>query len=176
LCRILVDRPDRFERLVFVLPGLLDQRRLQPNPLLPLALAIESGEVERVSEVIRSEIPEEWRKSADADAYVRRRAAALLASGGGVSVALREVPRHVPLAEEGGWDALRRVAAPALVIGCDGDALHPAASAQRLADALGNAQLHIYPRPHLFWRERADLRRRMSEFLRDRLPDGFRGT
>ena len=55
--------------------------------------------------------------------------------------------------------------APALVIGCRGDELHPAAVAEQLASALPNATLHIYDRPSVLWTQRADLRERISGFL-----------
>jgi len=60
---------------------------------------------------------------------------------------------------------LASVAAPALVIGCRGDATHPPQVAEQLAAALPNATLHIYDQPAVLWTNRADLRLRISEFL-----------
>ena len=54
------------------------------------------------------------------------------------------------------------VTAPALVIGCAGDDLHPVAVAEQLAAALPEATLHLYDRPGVLWTQRADLRRRIA--------------
>ena len=57
--------------------------------------------------------------------------------------------------------------APALVIGCVGDDLHPTHIAAELAAALPHATLHVYDRPGFAWTDRADLRERISSFLND---------
>ena len=66
-----------------------------------------------------------------------------------------------------GLPLLAEVSARALVIGCRGDLLHPAETAERLAESLPQATLHVYEEPHPLWRHRSDLRRRISEFLND---------
>jgi 3-oxoadipate enol-lactonase len=53
----------------------------------------------------------------------------------------------------------------ALVIGCRGDALHPAAWAEHLARLLPDADLHVYDDPAVIWHQRSDLRHRISSFL-----------
>ena len=60
---------------------------------------------------------------------------------------------------------LGAVTAPALVIGCRGDATHPPAIAEQLAAALPNASVHIYDQPSVLWTNRTDLRTRITEFL-----------
>jgi hypothetical protein len=60
---------------------------------------------------------------------------------------------------------LKTVKAPALVIGCRGEAAHPPAVAEQLAAVLPNASLHIYDQPAVLWTNRADLRTRIAEFL-----------
>ena len=57
--------------------------------------------------------------------------------------------------------------APALVIGCRGDTMHPPAVAEQLAETLPNASLFIYDQPAVLWTNRTDLRTRISEFLND---------
>jgi hypothetical protein len=37
--------------------------------------------------------------------------------------------------------------------------------AERLADILPDASLHVYDEPNVLWTQRADLRRRISGFL-----------
>ena len=60
---------------------------------------------------------------------------------------------------------LASVSAPALVIGCRGDATHPPVVAEQLAEVLPNATLHIYDQPSVLWTNRADLRTRITDFL-----------
>jgi 3-oxoadipate enol-lactonase len=60
---------------------------------------------------------------------------------------------------------LSAVTVPALVIGARGDDLHPHEVARSLAEALPDAELHVYDRPGVLWNERADLRERVAGFL-----------
>lgn len=162
LTRLIADEPTRFDRLVLFLPAVLDR----PRPVeargrfAALADALEAKDDERLASVVALEVPEEFAGSAAARTYVRQRAAALRAPG--MLNALRRLPTltAVPSAA-----ALRAVDAPALVIGCEGDPLHPDSVARELADALPNATSHVYPAPGVLWNQRADLRRRISAFL-----------
>jgi 3-oxoadipate enol-lactonase len=124
LCRLLADTPDRFARLVFFLPAVLDgAREAGPEP----------------------------------DGLARVTVAGARA---GLAATVR---REVPLPE--GGDVLTAVTAPALVLACEGDPVHPAAVARRLAALLPAARLHVYPEPDVLERYRADLRRRITGFL-----------
>ena len=118
LCRLLADRPDRFERLVFFLPAVLDE----PRP-------------EVSQRQLRERIPEP---------------------------ALATLPEQVALANRA---VLAAVTAPALVIGCRDDELHPATVAEDLASALPHAALHVYDQLAPILTARADLRLRVSGFL-----------
>jgi 3-oxoadipate enol-lactonase len=60
---------------------------------------------------------------------------------------------------------LRAFRGEALVIGCLGDDVHPAAVAERLAGLLPGARLHVYDRPSFLWTNRRELRDRISTFL-----------
>jgi 3-oxoadipate enol-lactonase len=122
LCRLLADSPDRFERLVFFLPAVLDEPR-------------------------RGAVP------AESLAGVQPAAIA----------AYRRLAAEVPL--PAGADGLGAVTAPALVLACRGDELHPLPVAERLAAALPRATLHVYDEPDVLGTQRADLRRRISGFL-----------
>ncbi|MFI5958230.1 alpha/beta fold hydrolase [Cryptosporangium sp. NPDC051539] len=162
LTRLVADAPGRFERLVFFLPAALDR----PRPVearsrfAAMVSALEDDDPERLAAVVTLEVPEPNASSTAARAYVRQRVAALRAPG--IAEALRRLPTLTVLPSA---DALRAVTAPALVLGCAGDPLHPAGVAQALADALPSAQLHLYPEPGVLWNQRADLRRRISSFL-----------
>jgi pimeloyl-ACP methyl ester carboxylesterase len=82
----------------------------------------------------------------------------------GLGEGLAELPDQVALADRA---ALAEVTAPALVLGCRGDELHPVEVAEELAAVLPGATLHVYDRPGVLWTERADLRERIRGFLND---------
>lgn len=162
LTRLVADSPSRFERLVFFLPAVLDRPRPADaqGRFAALADALEAGDDERLSDVVGLEVPPGFAGSAAARTYVRQRVAALRAPG--MAGALRRLPTLTALHAV---DALRAVRAPALVIGCVGDPLHPAGVAEALADALPDATLHVYSEPGVLWNQRADLRARIGAFL-----------
>lgn len=166
LCRLLADTPGRFERLVFFLPAMLDQPRTGPSAdrLVELAHAVENGDRDLAGRIVGSEVPRAFQGTPAADAFVTQRVATLL--GNPTAGSLAALTGAVPLPPTaGGVPALGRVTAPALVLGCAGDPHHPAAVAERLATVLGAATLHLYPEPGVLWTHRADLRRRISDFL-----------
>ncbi|WP_205752691.1 alpha/beta fold hydrolase [Cryptosporangium phraense] len=163
LTRLVADRPGRFERLVFFLPAALDRPRPADarDRFAALAAALDDGDLDRLAAVVTLEVPEASVGTPAARAYVRQRVEALRRPG--LVEALRRLPTLTVLPSP---DALRAVEAPALVLGCQGDPLHPESVAEHLADALPNAELHIYGAPGVLWNQRSDLRRRISEFLR----------
>ncbi len=166
LCRLLAEAPDRYERLVFFLPAVLDQPRTGPARarIADLARAAASGDPELATATLRTEIPAEYQDTPEAQGYLRHRAEALLQEG--VAKSLLTLPAAVAIpAELGGAAALERVTAPALVLGCRDDPLHPVEVAERLAAALPDATLHVYDEPGVLWNQRADLRDRVSAFL-----------
>jgi pimeloyl-ACP methyl ester carboxylesterase len=162
LARLLVDLPDRFERVVFFLPAVLDVATVEPSRtrLAELLAALQAGDPDRVALALSVEVPASLRETAPVRAYLRQRAVDLLRHG--LAAQLSGLPGQVAVAEP---EALARVTVPALVIGAVGDDLHPAAVARRLAAALPNATLHVYDRPGVLWNARADLRERIAGFL-----------
>jgi 3-oxoadipate enol-lactonase len=169
LCRVLADDPARFERLVFFTPAVLDERRLDEprgegvrRDVAAMLDAIAAGDREALTAAVRAELPTAAAAGNSGEAFVRQRVAALLDSG--VAAAYRAVPGNAPPLPAGAG-ALRAVTAPALVLACRGDALHPVRVAERLAALLPDAALHVYDEPDVLWTARADLRRRISSFL-----------
>ncbi|HEY3008227.1 MAG TPA: alpha/beta hydrolase [Micromonosporaceae bacterium] len=164
LCRLLADSPSRFDRVVFFLPAVLDQ----PRPaaararLTALLDAIASGDPSAVADAVASEAPASVRNTPAAWAYLRHRIDQLMRDG--LAPALAELPDQVAVDD---LAVLADVSAPALVLGCAGDDLHPASVAERLSGALPHATLHIYDQPGVLWTQRADLRQRISTFLND---------
>ncbi|PGH41625.1 alpha/beta hydrolase [Micromonospora sp. WMMA1996] len=162
LCRLLAESPERFEKLVFFLPAVLDTPRGEAARarLTGLLDAVADGDASALADVVSLELPPSVRNTPAGWAYLRQRLDQLLRDG--LAPGLAGLPEQTPLTDAG---ALAAVTAPALVIGCQGDDLHPAAVAEQLAAALPHATLHVYDRPGFAWTERADLRERISTFL-----------
>ena len=164
LCRVLSQTPDRFERLVFFLPAVLDEVRPVAAMARATALleAVEAEDAPTAASLISGEIPASLRDRPAAWRYVRERLDALLKDG--LAGGLGELAAQAALPDR---SVLATVKAPALVIGCRGDSAHPPTIAEQLAQTLPNATLHVYDQPAVLWTNRTDLRTRVSEFLND---------
>lgn len=164
LAGLVADNPGRFDRLVFFLPSALDAPRpgAARQRVDALLAAAQAQDTSALAEVVLQEVPPSVRGTPASWTYVRQRIEFLADFGLGAGLA--GLPDAVPVAEPA---ALRSVVAPALVIGCRGDDLHPVDVARSLADLLPNAHLHLYDRPGVLWHDRADLRERIAGFLND---------
>ncbi|WFE51574.1 alpha/beta hydrolase [Micromonospora sp. WMMD1155] len=164
LCRLLTESPDRFEKLVFFLPAVLDQPRgpVAADRITDLLEAVESGDASAVADVVTLELPAGVRNTPAGWAYLRQRLDQLLRDG--LAGSLADLAAQTPLRDV---TDLAAVTAPALVIANAGDDLHPVEVAERLAAALPQATLHVYDRPGVLWSERADLRDRVAGFLNE---------
>jgi pimeloyl-ACP methyl ester carboxylesterase len=162
LCRLLADNPRRFDRLVFFLPAVLDEPRpaAARERLTAILDAVDDGDTAAVIELAAAGIPADLRGTAPVRAYLRQRVDQLLRDG--LAPAVADLPDEAAL---GSAAALADVTAPALVIGCAGDDLHPPDVAERLAAHLPSAVLHVYDEPGILWTHRADLRERIAGFL-----------
>jgi 3-oxoadipate enol-lactonase len=140
ITRLLAETPDRFERLVFILPAALD---------LPLAQTELEGfdrtatllETLPADEAVEQILDDSGRADAYADQPWLRDVDMLLwqdLQPIGMARALREVTRDVAIADR---ELLRRVQAPTIVIAREGDPIHPAELARVLAELLANAEL-----------------------------------
>jgi pimeloyl-ACP methyl ester carboxylesterase len=162
LCRVLADSPERFDRVVFLLPAVLDEPR--PNPararLTALLDAVDAGDVNALADALSTEIPFTVRNTPASWAYLRQRIDQLMRDG--LAPALAGLPGQVAVRDR---SALAAITARALVIGCAGDDLHPVAVAEQLAAVLPRAELHVYDKPGILWTERLDVRERISGFL-----------
>jgi pimeloyl-ACP methyl ester carboxylesterase len=162
LTRVLAQSPERFERVVFFLPAVLDEPRppAARERLTALLDAVESGDVSAIAEAVSGELPPAVRNNPAGWAYVRQRIDQLTRDG--LARALTTLPDQIAVRDR---TALAAVTAPALVIACAGDDLHPVGVAEQLAAALPHATLHVYDKPGVLWTQRADLRGRLSSFL-----------
>lgn len=162
LCRLLADSPDRFERLVFVLPAVVDQRlpASARGRLATLLAAARDRDVDALAEAVAAELPPPARNTPTGWAYLAGRLDQLLADHFAAGYAA--LPDAVAVTD---LAPLREVTGAALILACAGDALHPVSAARRLAEALPRATLHVYQTPGAFWTQRADLRARVGAFL-----------
>ena len=62
---------------------------------------------------------------------------------------------------------LARLTLPVLVIGQEGDDVHPASVAREIAAELPNAQLEVFSEGSALWDDRKALRRLLAGFLND---------
>jgi 3-oxoadipate enol-lactonase len=162
LCRLLSQTPDRFERVVFFLPGVLDRPR-EPaarDRLSRLDRLAAEGDREGVVRFLIDELPESVRRTPTALAYANRHAETIC------QPSMRRVPHLLasrPAVD--GPDALSDVTARALVLANRDDRAHPVAVAEELAARLPHADLHVFDDAAVVWTHRAELRRRISGFL-----------
>jgi pimeloyl-ACP methyl ester carboxylesterase len=162
LVRLLADTPRRFERLVFFLPAVLDTPPPQAelDRLAAMADAVDAGDVEALVRMLRSDLPPAVRDLPAAEDWLRGRAE--LTVGTAVSQVLRTLPGCVPVEDR---SVLGSVDAPALVVGQEGDPVHPAAIARELAAALPAARLEVYDRPGELWSDGSGARDLLRGFL-----------
>lgn len=163
LLSVLSRLPTRFEKVVLLLPGAIDQPRKDDavRRFAALVAALEAGDLAGVRDFVSDEIPADLRDRASA--YVDTRARFLLASPG-IAVGVASLPAVTPVADR---SVLAAVAAEVLVLGQEGDPLHPAQIARDLAAVLPRARLVVSDRPGAMLRERARLRGLITEFLND---------
>jgi len=138
LTRVITDTPDRFDRLVFLLPASFDR----PVVGRPLSLRVaELLETFPKGEAIERILRESGRDRSYAENPGLREFDLLLwqdLDPLGVAEAIRGIIGEVAATDPA---ALAAVTAPALVIAREGDGLHPMAAARDLAAALPDAEL-----------------------------------
>jgi 3-oxoadipate enol-lactonase len=160
--RLLHSKPDRFDRLVFVLPARLEDEDPARARLLRLADLLETRPVPEVADLVVAE--EEAAGAFDGQPAARdlRMRSLLAMNADGIPHAIREALDDPPVRDP---DALRRVTAPALVVGQEGDPMHRAEVARELAEILPNAELVVFPDRFALMREVPALTRRIAGFL-----------
>ncbi len=162
LCSLLEHTPLRFERLVFVMPAVLDRPRTDDalDRLVEMAQCVDSRDVQSLTVLLLAGEPVAMRHQHAVQLWCRRQAAAMV--GTPVSRALRALPTAVPLADRG---VLAAVTAPALVIAQEEDPAHPVWVAEQLAASLPDAHLEVMAPGGIMWRHRALVRDLVGGFL-----------
>jgi pimeloyl-ACP methyl ester carboxylesterase len=160
--RLLRSKPDRFERLVFILPARLERADSARAKLLRLADLLESRPVEEVADLVVEEEEQEGQFDRYPGARDLRRNAILAMNGDGIPRAIREAVDDPPVTDP---EPIRQVAAPALVIGQEDDPVHRAEVARELAANLPNAELIVFENRYAMLAQVAELTQRVAAFL-----------
>ena len=138
ITRLLGEQPDRFERVVFLLPAALDE------PLAGHPLSLRTAELLETlpkDEAIERILHESGRATNYDRAPSLREFDMLLwqdMDAVGIARAIRGIIGEVAIADR---ELLRRVQAPALLIAREGDPMHPISVARAMAERLPNAEL-----------------------------------
>ncbi len=141
ICHLLGEDPARFDRIVLLLPAALD-RVVGGEGFLRTASILESMPLDRAIDTLLSD-PGRLRKYRDAP-WLREMDLLLWQDINqvGVAKALRGIVGDVAISDR---ELLRKVEAPVLIIGREGDLIHPAEVSRILADLLPNAELILLP-------------------------------
>jgi pimeloyl-ACP methyl ester carboxylesterase len=75
---------------------------------------------------------------------------------------MRVLPAQVPVSDRA---ERSRLTLPVLVVGQEGDEVHPASVAREIATALPNARLEVFTEGSALWDDRRALRALLGEFL-----------
>jgi len=162
ITNLVVREPDRFRRLVFLLPAALDIPLDDHRDLDRTAELLETLPLERAIDAILSDA---GRAQKYDDAPWLRDFDMLLwqdINQVGVARSIREIVRDVAIEDR---EALRRVTAPTLIICREGDPIHPAELGRVLADIMPNAELVLLPGEEELMAAIPQLVGRVSEFL-----------
>jgi 3-oxoadipate enol-lactonase len=159
---LMVREPDRFDKLVLLLPAGLDRAFQYKDRMLRMAALIEGKSQEEAIESILSD-PERvagylempWLRDFD-----RRLLAAL--NPVGVPRAIREVIEDYPFEDR---EVLRTITAPTLVISREGDVIHPAEVARVIADLMPNAELMLFDDAVSMYTGIPEIVRRVRDFI-----------
>jgi 3-oxoadipate enol-lactonase len=138
---LVADHPDRFEKLIFLLPAGLDRPFQYRDRMLRTADLIDGKSKEEAIEALLSD-PDRlagyelhpWLRDFD-----RSNLAEL--NPVGVARAIREVTLDRPVADR---EQMREVTAPTLIICREGDDIHPAEVGRILVEIMPNAELLMY--------------------------------
>jgi pimeloyl-ACP methyl ester carboxylesterase len=160
LLSLAVSEPGLLDRLVLVLPASVDRvgSGRTPSAARAIADAIDGEDLGALTTLLVEELPQP--PDAAMLEWVHRRSRRLL--GSSVGRGFRDLTLDVPVADRG---ALAAVDVPVLVIGAEGDPVHPPSVARELAEALPRGRPLVFPPGGLLWAHRAALREEISGFL-----------
>lgn len=160
--RLVTDQPDRFEKLVFLLPAGLDRPFRYKERLLRTASLIEGKSVDEAIEALLAD-PERVADFLDYP-WLRDLNAELLQhlNPVGVPRAIREVVEDWPLRDR---HDMAKVTAPTLLICRRGDDIHPAIVGEVLVEIMPNAELMMFEDGDELFRAIPEIVARVNAFL-----------
>jgi 3-oxoadipate enol-lactonase len=163
IANLVADDPDRFEKLVFLLPAGLDVPFQYKDRLLETAAMIEGRDPKEALEAILAE-PERVARYAAAP-WMRDLDEQMLAdlNTEGVPRAIRGVVDDWPLRDR---HDMAKVTAPTLLICRRGDVIHPAEIGEILVDIMPGAELLMFEDGDELWAAIPALVARVGEFVR----------
>lgn len=152
--------PDRFERIVMLLPASLDVPFPDPARFDAIADVLETHPRDEAIERILAMTPQRYERAP----WLRELDLLLWAdlNPTGVARAIREVTRDVSISDR---ELLRKVSAPVLLICREGDSIHPAELGRVLHDLFPNADLITIPSEEELLRSIPMLIERVRSFL-----------
>ena len=141
ICHVLCERPDRFERVVLLLPAGLDRPFRHPERFLRYADALETlpreEAIERVlddPDRVATYLKTPWLREVDRTSWED------VADPAGLGRAIRGIVRDFPVPDR---ELLRRVHSPVFLIAREGDVIHPADLARVLDELFPNTELVV---------------------------------
>ena len=154
--------PNRFKKLVFLLPAGLDRPFRYKGRMLRMAELVDGKTPE---EAIQAVLTDPTRVANYAqlpwlEEFDRRLLQGL--NPVGVPRAIREIINDWPLRDR---EDARRVTAPTLIISREGDVVHPAKVGRILAEIMPNAELMVFPDAGSMYEAIPSIVARVSEFL-----------
>lgn len=162
ICNLVAREPDRFDKIVLLLPAGLDLEFRYKERLLHTAELIEGRSRDEAIEAlladpgrVASHLEMPWMSELD-----RQMLADL--NPVGVARAIREIVNDRPLEDRAD---MARVQAPTLLICRRGDVIHPAEVGEALAGVMPNAELIVFDDGESLFRAIPELVARTGEFL-----------
>jgi pimeloyl-ACP methyl ester carboxylesterase len=162
IASLLTRRPDRFERMVWLLPAALDLPFAFKDRYEELAATLDGRSPEEAVEAVLSDpkraaeyLQAPWRFELDRLMWEHDHP-------DGVARAIRGAIADWPVKDR---RDLRKVTAPVMVICVEGDPIHPAELGGILADLLPNAELETFPDVRSMFQAIPALVQRVSAFL-----------
>lgn len=158
VCRV----PERFERMVWLLPAGLDVPFPLKDRYHELAVGLEGTTPQRALEAILNDpqrvaeyVETPWRRDVDRMLWDHR-------DPDGLARAIHGVVEDRPIPDR---ELLREVAIPTLIVCIEGDEIHPAELGRILAGLMPNAELLVYPSQAALFEQLPALVARVSAFI-----------
>ena len=161
---LLADDPDRFARLLFFIPSRIDANTEVSKTQYPaLAHMLETMPLEAVADTIVNAPESQPLINARPAWRELMRARVLRMNATGVPRALRAFAFGRPPCSDA--TVLKRVLAPALILGHENDPIHPADVARKLGELLPNSEVRIWPEPLAMLDDFAGFTKTVGDFL-----------